>query len=167
MDRDETPLLPRNQAFRQVPWQRAQTQTILLIVMVILVSLVIGALYLVQATVTATTGDQLIQLRDERDRLSRLNQEMEAQIAFKRNLSVLTGRAQALGFVPADSSDRRYVVIDNYTRDRATPTPIVTPLPTLVYTETFDSWVREQWNVLVQQFEAWSGSRSTQATPSP
>ena len=167
MDREESPLLPKSQAYRQMPWQRAQTQTILLIVMVIVVTLIIGALYLVQATVTATTGDQLIRLREERDQLSRINEDLESQIAFKRNLAVLTGRAQALGFSQAGPDDMRWVVIDNYTRDRATPTPIVTPAPTYAYTETFDGWVREQWGRLVQQFEAWTGSRNTAATPQP
>ncbi|MBX3082522.1 MAG: hypothetical protein KF716_12870 [Anaerolineae bacterium] len=167
MDREESPLLPKSQAFRQMPWQRAQTQTTLLIVMVIVVSLIIGALYLVQATVTATTGDQLIRLREERDQLSRSNEDMESQIAFKRNLAVLTGRAQALGFSQASSDDMRWVVVDNYTRLRATATPIITPVPTNAYTETFDGWVRDQWGHLVQQFEAWAGSRSAQGTPQP
>jgi hypothetical protein len=167
MDREESPLLPKSQVYRQMPWQRAQTQTTLLVVMAIVVSLIIGALYLVQATVTATTGDQLIQLREERDKLARINEDMESQIAFKRNLGVLTGRAQALGFAQAGSDDMRWVVVDNYTRYRATATPIVTPVPTYAYTETFDGWVREQWGRLVQQFEAWSGSRNAQTTPQP
>jgi hypothetical protein len=141
-------------------WQRTQTQTTLLIAMIVVVSLIIGALYLVQATTTATTGSELIELRLERDRLARINEDTEAQIAFERNLSVLTGRAQALGFVTVSPDEVRYLVVDGYTRNRATATPLVTAAPTAIYNETFDGWVREQWDRLVAQFEAWAGSRS-------
>ncbi|MBX3062787.1 MAG: hypothetical protein U0528_19765 [Anaerolineae bacterium] len=156
---------PERQAFRTFFWQRPQTQTALLVSMIIVVALIIGALYLAQATVTATTGSQLLALRDERDRLARLNQDMEAQIAYKRNLAVMTGRAKSLGFVPADSDEIQYLVVDGYTIIRATPTPIATPQPEYTYTETFDGWVRDQWNRLVQQFEAWAGNN--QPTPMP
>jgi hypothetical protein len=160
-DRETSPLVPKQQAFRQPLWQRRQTQTTLFIAMILVVSLIIGALYLVQATTTATTGSELIDLRLERDRLARVNEDMEAQIAFKRNLSALTGRAQALGFVTVSPDDVRYLVVDGYARQRATATPIATAIPAPVDTETFDGWVREQWSRLVQQFEAWSGTRGS------
>jgi hypothetical protein len=125
------------------------------------VALIIGALFLAQATTTVTTGQHLIDLQVTRDYLQRANEETSAQIAEKRNISVLRGRAQALGFLPVGPQNIEYIVVNGYFPERATPTPEFTPVPVFVYNETFNGWAQQQWNNLVKQFETWMGGNST------
>ncbi len=99
------------QAGRQMPW-RTQNQTLAILALVMVVGMIIGALYLAQATTTATTGRELQNLQSTRDYLQRANEETNAEIAGKRNIVDLRGRAQNLGFVPASSDDIQYVVVD-------------------------------------------------------
>ncbi len=133
--------------------------------LVMVVAVIIGALYLAQATTTATTGEELQQLQSTRDYLQRANEDTAAQIASQRNISVLRGRAQALGFTPVTADKLQYLVVAGYAPVRATPTPVATPEIVYVYDETFGGWVQQQWNSLTRQFETWSGS--IQATPTP
>jgi len=128
---------------------------------------IIGALYLAQATTTATTGEELQELQSTRDYLQRANEDTKAQIAGQRNISVLRGRAQALGFVPVTADKLQYLVVAGYSPFRATPTPVVTPEIVYVYDETFSGWVQQQWNALTRQFEAWSGPVKATATAIP
>ncbi len=154
------------QAVRQMPW-RTQNQTLAILALVMVVAIIIGALYLAQATTTATTGTERQNLPSTRDYLQRANEETNAEIASKRNIVDLRGRAQNLGFVPASSDQIEYVVVDGYSPDRATPTPEMTVEPTFVYDETFNGWVQKEWDTLVRQFEAWTGSDKTTPTPQP
>ena len=158
---DKKPTLLQ-QAIRQGPW-RTQTQTAAIVALVMFVAIIIGALYLAQATLTATTGRELEQLSATRDYLQRANEDTSAEIAVKRNIAQLQGRAQSLGFVPVDASKLEYIVVNGYSPVRATATPAITPEPTYVYDETFNGWVQQQWDTLVHQFEAWSGRE----TPTP
>jgi len=154
------------QVARQAPWQRSQTQTLLLVAMITIVSLIIGSLYLAQATATATTGSQVIELTNERDRLARMNEDMISQIALKKNITTLVERAKKLGFVEAGPDDKDYVIVDGYTAVRATPTPAATLVPKTEYDETFEGAMRGFWSRLVVQFEQWSGNNRV-ATPAP
>jgi len=70
------------QAVRQAPW-RAQTPTTAILALVVVVTVIIGALYLAQATTTATTGRALEYLESTRDFLQRANEETSAEIASK------------------------------------------------------------------------------------
>jgi hypothetical protein len=164
--KSEKPIAPQ----QVVLWQtslRPQAQMVTIVGVVLIVAMIIGALYLAQATSTATTGQQLVQLQSTRDYLQRANEETDAQIAEKRNISTLRGRAQALGFVPVDADRLDYMVIPGYEPVRATATPDFTPVPKYVYDETFNGIVQREWNNLAQQFEHWmSGSKPT-ATPAP
>jgi hypothetical protein len=162
---DQKPTLLQ-QAVRQTPW-RAQSQTTAIIALVVVVTIIIGALYLAQATTTATTGRELEDLESTRDFLQRANEETSAEIASKRNISDVRGRAQNLGFVPVSSDRLEYIVVDGYSPIRATPTPEMTAEPTYVYDETFNGWVQKQWDNLVKQFEAWTGRDKATGTPRP
>ncbi len=160
----QNPLLQR--ALNQIPW-RNSSQVMTLIAVGGLVAIIIGSLYLAQATVTATTFSELVQLKATRDFFQRSNSETEAQIALRRNISTLKGRAQALGFQPAGPDQIEYIVVEGYSPLRATPTPQPPLVPTIVYDETFNGWVQQQWNALVQQFEAWMGRGRATPTPRP
>jgi hypothetical protein len=152
------------QAVRQLPL-RSTAQSAAIIALVMVVAVIIGALYLAQATTTATTGQEFFDLQSTRDYLQRANEDANAEIAFKENISTLRGRAQALGFVPIDVEKLEYLVVNGYAPNRATATPVITPAPVYVYDETFTGWVQLQWNNLANQFEAWSGHQLATATP--
>jgi hypothetical protein len=143
-----------------MPW-RSPTQAIAIIGLIMVVAIFIGALYLAQATVTATTGSNLLELQRTREFLQRAIGDMQAQIAQQRNINTLRGRAQQLGFAPAAAQDLEYIVVEGYSPIRATPTPFLTPAPTLIYDETFEGWVRQQWDALLRQFEQWMNGGST------
>ncbi|RMF49798.1 MAG: hypothetical protein D6749_12315 [Chloroflexota bacterium] len=157
-DRRE-PSTPIRQAVPQLPW-RSPTQAVALIILIVIVAIFIGALYLDQATVTATTGSNLLELQRTREFLQRAISDMQARIAQQRNINNLRGRAQQLGFVPAAAQDLEYIVVEGYSPIRATPTPLLVPTPTLVYDETFEGWVRQQWDLLLRQFEQWMNGDS-------
>lgn len=147
-----------------MPW-RTQTQTAAVAALVMIVSIIIGALYLAQATATATTGQHLQDLSATRDYLQRANEDTSAQIAYKKDINTLRGRAQELGFLPVGPDRQQFLVVPGYSPIRATPTPEITAEPTFVYDETFNGWVQQQWNALLKQFEAWAGRDN--ATPVP
>ncbi len=155
---------PPKQAVPQMPW-RSPAQAAAVIGLAAVVAIIIGALYLAQATVTATTGSELLELESTRSFLQRANSDTLSQIALKRNISILKGRAQELGFQPAGPDQLDYIVVKGYTPFRDTPTPQATAVPTYVYDETFNGWVQQQWNLLVKQFEEWMGHG--QSTPHP
>jgi len=162
----EKKLETNQQAIRQAPW-RTQTQTAAIIALVLIVAIIIGALYLAQATTTATTGQELRQLQLTADSLQRANEDTIAAIALKRDITTLRGRAQALGFVPVDSDRLKYVVVPGYAPERATATPVVTAEPVITYDETFNGWAKQQWDTLLKQFEAWTGRDRQTPTPLP
>lgn len=155
---------PQTQAVPQM-LRRSPAQAASVIGMAVVVAIIIGALYLAQATVTATTGSELLELQRTRDFLQRANSDTEAQIALKSSVSTLRGKAQQLGFRPADPDDLVYMVIEGYSPVRTTPTPMVSPTPSRLYDETFAGWLEQQWSQLLLQFEAWMGG--TPATPRP
>lgn len=164
VDRRES--TPTHQAIPQAPF-RSPVQIAAVVGLIGVVAVIIGALYLAQATVTATTGSELQELQRTRDFLQRANSDAEAQIAERRNLTTLLGRAQQIGFRLAEAEDRLWLVVPGYSPLRATPTPIDTPTPQLVYDETFNGWVQQQWGILVSQFEAWIGQNEPTPTPTP
>lgn len=144
---------------------RTQAETVAIAGLVIFVSIIIGALYLAQATTTATTGFELEQLVKTRDSFQRNNEDMNAQIARKKQITDLRKRSEDLGFQPIAPEDQEYIVIPGYMPNRATPTSEASPVPTYVYDETFNGWVQQQWDKLAKQFDAWAGK--TRPTPVP
>ncbi len=144
---------------------RTQSETIAIAALIVFVSILIGALYLAQATVTATTGFELQDLMKTRDSIQRNNDDMVAQIAHKKDINDLRGRAQALGYQPVGPDQQQYIVVNGYSTVRATPTPEVTIAPTYVYDETFSGWLQSQLDKLKAQFSAWMGNSSITPTP--
>src|SRR5260221_9270640 len=105
---EQKPSLP--QAIQQ-GLGRNQSQNAGVIALIVIVGVIIGALYLAQATITTTTGTQLQALEATSDFLRRANEEVQAEIAFKRNLNTLRGRAQELGFVPIETDKSKQIFI--------------------------------------------------------
>src|SRR5258708_6533739 len=133
--------------------------------LIVVVAIINGGLYWAQATTTASTGEQFFQLQSRLDYLQRANEGTEWQIASKRDISTLRGRAQALGFIPVDTEHLSYLVVNGYSPFRATPTPVITQVPIIEYDETFSRCLRQQSDVLAKQFEAWSGAGTPTLAP--
>jgi cell division protein FtsB len=142
-------------ALRRSPW-RPQRQVIALGALVLFVAIIVGALYLAQASATSTMGRQLDDLIAQRDQLEQQNEEFRAQIASLRTEARLQSRAQALGFASAAREDIEYLVVQGYNPDRVQnlPTPQAQQPAAPLYDETFMGWVQQQWDILKQQFNS-------------
>ena len=147
-------------ALRRRSWQ-VQRQAVALGALGLFVAIIIGALYLAQASSLSTLGRQLENLIAERNRLEQTNEQLRAEIAQLRSVPRLLARAQELGFVPATRDQIEYLVIDGYNPNRSqTVAPVQAeedeePLP--VYDETFIGWLQQQWDSFQDQFESFSG----------
>lgn len=142
---------------RSAPWRR-QSQLATMIALALIVAIIIGALYLAQATTVATTGRQLEELLAYRDRLVRENEQIRAEIALMRSIPRLLTRAQEMGFYYADRDQIEYLVIDGYMPaygESVAPLEEAAAEPLPAYDETFSGWLQQQWEALVTQFEAW------------
>lgn len=135
---------------RQAPW-RVQTQATSIVAMSVIVVLVIGALYLAQATSTATTGRDLQELETHRQELEQQNSQIEAEIASMRSVPRLTQRALDLGFRPATAEEIEYLPVEGLP-PAATPQPGPVEPDIPVYDETLSGWLRAQWVRLATEF---------------
>lgn len=145
-------------ALRRTGWQ-PQRQAVAVGVLGIFIALVIGALYLSQVSVEASRGNQMSELIRERDELERLNEELRTEIAELKSLPRLQARAEELGFVSAGRDDIIYLVVDGYNPTREQVVMVAeeeteAPLPT--YSETFEDWIRQQWDNLSSQFNGYN-----------
>lgn len=142
---------------QNAPWRR-QSQLAAIMALMLIVSIIIGALYLAQVTAVATTGRQNEDLQSYRDTLVRDNEQIRADIAELRSIPRLLRRAQALGFTYADHSSIEYLIVAGYLPDQPESVAPLEPegeaLP--LYDETFSGWLQQQWTGLVDQFEAWA-----------
>ncbi len=139
--------------FRQAPW-RTQTQATSLVLAVVIMVVVIGALYLAQASRTATVGRRLQALEAQRRTLEQQNAQLRAEIAALRSVPRLTAEAERLGYHAARPDEVEYLFIKG-----APPQPLPTPTPPLTveqvvprYRETLPSWLAERWAVFRTQF---------------
>ena len=148
--------------FRRRPW-RVQRQAVALGALGLFVAIIIGALYLAQASSQSTLGRQLEDLISRRNQLEQTNEQLRAEIAGLRSVPRLLARAQELGFVEALRDQIEYLVIDGYNPHRTqTVAPIeeaAEPLP--VYDETFIGWVQQQWDSFTSQFQSFSSEEDT------
>jgi len=139
------------QAFRQAPW-RTQTQATSLVLAVVVIVVVIGALYLAQASRTATIGRRLQEMEAERQQLEQANAQLRAEIAGLQSVPRLISKAEELGYHTADSGQVEYLPVDV-----APPLPTANPLledsaaDVPRYDETLDSWLSEQLAAFRQQ----------------
>jgi cell division protein FtsL len=137
-------------ALQEAPWRR-QTQATSVVALSVIVVLVIGALYLAQATSTATTGRDLQALEIRRQELEQQNAQIEVEIAALRSVSRLTERALELGFRPANADEIEYLPVEGLPRVSASQPETIQPeLP--VYDETLSGWLRTQWSKMVVEF---------------
>lgn len=142
-------------ALKKTRW-RPQRQVIALGTLGIFVAIIIGALYLSQASQMSTMGRELSDLIEERNALEQTNEQLRAEIAGLQGMGRLQARAQELGFVFADRADIEYLVVDGYNPNReAEIAPRdVQPTPIPQYDESLFGWIQEQFDAFRQQAEA-------------
>ncbi len=144
---------------RRRSW-RVQRQAVALGTLGLFVAIIIGALYLAQASSLSTLGRQLEDLIAQRNQLEQTNEQLRAEIAELRSVPRLLARAQELGFVPAARDQIEYLVIEGYNPNRSqTAAPVdeqadEESLP--VYDETFIGWIQQQWDSFRSQYESFS-----------
>lgn len=137
--------------------QRERQQFIAVLVLFVAVSIIIGALYLVQATTNVTNARDIQALRERRDRLQRENEALRAENAQLYSVPSLFSRASTLGFVTAAPEDIQYIVVEGYIYNQPAPTltpVLMTPTPQ-VYDDNFAGWLRRQLDKLRALFENW------------
>jgi cell division protein FtsL len=137
-------------ALREAPWRR-QTQATSIVALSVVVVLVVGSLYLAQATSTATTGRDLQALELRRQELEQQNSQIEAEIAALRSVSRLTERALEMGLRPANADEIEYLPVEGLPPPSA-PVPEAVEPEVPVYDETLSGWLRTQWNKLATEF---------------
>ncbi len=141
-------------ALRQNRW-RPQRQVIALGTLGVFVAIIIGALYLSQASQMSTMGRELSDLIVERNNLEQTNQQLRAEIAGLQGMGRLQARAQELGFRFATRSDIEYLVVDGYNPDRQSSIAPRSTEPTVVpeYEESLIGWVQQQIDAFRRQSE--------------
>lgn len=148
-------------ALWRAPW-RAQVQATALVALVLVVAIIIGALYLAQATSTATAGRDLEELSNELELLEHEIERLRAEIATLQTVPALTRRAQELGFAPAGNAQMLYLVVEGY---RPPQPGVVVPVeapPLPEYSETLNDWLVAQWNAFLNLLELRAGGEESQ-----
>jgi cell division protein FtsL len=159
------------QAFRQAPW-RTQTQATSLVLAVVVIVAVIGALYLAQASRTATIGRRLQELESERQRLEQQNAQLQAEIAGLQSVPRLINQAQEMGYHTATSNQVEYLPV-NIAPPQATPAAALAETEESVprYDETLEGWLSQRLNAFrVQVSDFWTRTFAPvdeEGTPSP
>ena len=140
--------------FQRTRWQ-PQNQAVTLGALGVIIALILGALYLSQVVSFATTNREIEDLLVLRNDLEQTNEQLRTEIANFKTVPRLLARAQELGFRDAQQGDIEYMVIEAYNPNRAdTVVPDVIEEPEIViYDETFQGWLQEQWDSLSSQFE--------------
>jgi cell division protein FtsB len=145
---------------------RFQRQAVAVIGLSVFIAIIIGALYLAQASSLATLGRQLEELITRRNQLQQTNEQLRSEIAQLRSVPRLLARAQEMGFRLAQESEIEYLYVPGYNPNRQRPevgavvssTTTVPPTASApVYDESFVGWLQQQWDALVQQFQGFSG----------
>ncbi len=139
------------------PWH-SQRQWAATLAVIGVVGLIIAALYLIQTATTTITARELLEMDTYRQQLERNNELLHAEIADLQSLPRVMTRAAELGFREAHEDEIQYIIVEGYRYDRERITPTPTPSPTspaAVYDETLSGWLRQQWDNLKRQWEAW------------
>ncbi len=131
-----------NQALRQAPW-RTQAQATSLLMALVVVVLVIGALYLAQASRTAAAGRRLQDLDSQRQVLEQQNAQLRAEVAALRSVPRLIAQAEAAGYHVATADEVEYLPMPGPAPAlSATPTPFPTASDVVpAYNETLADWL--------------------------
>ncbi|MBL8155022.1 MAG: hypothetical protein JNM70_12635 [Anaerolineae bacterium] len=145
---------------------RFQRQAVAVIGLSVFIAIIIGALYLAQASSVATLGRQLEELITQRNQLQQTNEQLRSEISQLRSVPRLLARAQEMGFRLAEETEIEYLYVLGYNPNReqtepgaaavtSSAPPLTTSAP--VYDESFIGWLQQQWDSLVQQFQGFSG----------
>lgn len=148
-------MMNKNQWFKS----ENQAQAVAVIVLLGVVSLIIGGLYLAQATSNITTVRDIEQLRLERNQIERENEQLKAEIANLQRIDMLMTRAATLGYESAGPEDIKWLFVDGYIYNQPTPLPtrVIAPVIPETYEENFAGWLQRQFNALRDQFREWAG----------
>lgn len=148
-----------NQAKRIIndPALRERQQFIAVLVMFVIVAIIIGALYLVQATTNISNARDIQNLSEQRDRLEREIEGLRAENAELLSLQSMYERATTLGFVTAGPDSIQYIVVDGYVYDLPAPTltPVLITATPQIYEDNFAGWLQRQFDALRNQFDNW------------
>ena len=138
--------------------QRERQQFVAVLILFVVVAIIIGALYLVQATTNVGNVRDIQQLRDERNRLTRDNEMLRATNAALNSIPRMVERAATLGFVTAAPEDIQWIVVEGYVYDQPAPTltPVLVTATPQVYEDNFSGWLQRQLNWLRDQFDGWA-----------
>lgn len=138
--------------------QRERQQFVAVLILFTVVAIIIGALYLVQATTNVGNVRDIQQLRDDRSRLERENEALRATNAALNSIPRMAERAATLGFVTAAPEDIQWIVVDGYVYDQPAPTltPVLQTATPQLYEDNFAGWVQRQMTWLRSQFSSWA-----------
>jgi len=109
--------------------------------------LVIGALYLAQASRTAAAGRRLQDLEAQRKALEQQNAQLRAEIAALQSVPRLTEQAEALGYHFAYNEDVEYIAFSDLPPRRssvAEPEPEPEDDLVIPYEESLGGWLARQ-----------------------
>lgn len=90
---------------------------------IIILSALLGVIYLNQASKIATIGRRVQREQANLDELKRQNADLERLIAEAQALDRLDAEAVRLGFIPSTPGDIDYIAIPNYPSEPATENP--------------------------------------------
>ena len=135
-----------------------QSQTVIIIALIVVLGVIVGGLYLAQATTNISTARDIELKDEERGRLQRENERLRAEIARAQRLDNLHTRAATLGFAEAEPDDIQYIVVDGYSYEQPIPTstPMALTATPETYEENFAGWLQRQFDDLRQQFSSWA-----------
>lgn len=103
---------------------------------ILLLSTLLGVIYLSQASSIATIGLRVQNLQEDLDFMKRENSALERQIAEAQSLERLQQEALRLGFIQAQSDQIEYIVVPDYPVLPESVEPIVTPSVSVPPAET-------------------------------
>ena len=103
---------------------------------ILLLSALLGVIYLSQASSIAAVGRRVHILQSDLDQVKRENGNLERHIAEAQSLERLQQEAVRLGFVQAQASEIDYIVIPDYPVAAEIEEPIATPIVTAPPAET-------------------------------
>lgn len=104
---------------------------------ILLLSALLGVIYLGQTSSIAAVGRHVQNLQAELESIQRTNSNLERQIAEAQSLERLQREAQRLGFVQAQSGEIDYIVVPDYpvvseaTPPAASPVVVAPPAETI------------------------------------
>ena len=137
-------------AFRQAPW-RVQTQLIATFAAIAVVIVALGGMYLAEASRTATAGRDVQSLQVQKVELEMSINRLNASIAQMKSVSRLENRVRELGFVPAQSAQVEFIIVDGYRKGQMqTVSPLASATEeTLDYNETLSMWLARTLSTMI------------------